>query len=306
MQFKTTILFTINFIILISASATWALDPQPRQWSHLPNGSHFIGAGYAYTTADIAFNPALDLLDVSMKVDTLAVKYIYAFDLLGQSARFDVGLPYQHGHWQGLVAGEQKAISRNGMADSTLRLSVNLFGSPVLSGKDYLQYRRSTPSETIVGAALAVRLPTGQYDDNKLINLGKNRFALRPQLGVVHTQGPWTLELTSELGIFSDNNDFYQQQKLAEKPLLFIHGHASYSFSPGLWVGMSAGFDNGGETRINDVISIENKKNTGWAFNAAYPLSKTTGLRLNYIGTHTQETKGLDSSTYTLSLSHML
>lgn len=169
-----------------------------------------------------------------------------------------------------------------------------------------MQYRRSTQSETIVGAALALCLPTGQYDKNQLINLGKNRFALRPQLGVVSTQGPWTLELTSELGIFGDNNDFYQQRKLTEKTLLFIHGHASYSFSPGFWIGMSAGFDKGGETCINNVMSIDQKQNTGWDFNAAYPLSKTTGLRFNYIGTRTQEIEGLDSSTYTLSLSHIL
>ena len=30
---------------------------------------------------------------------------------------------------------------------------------------------------------------SGEYLDDKLINLGANRFAIRPQSGVVHTRG---------------------------------------------------------------------------------------------------------------------
>jgi hypothetical protein len=53
---------------------------------------------------------------------------------------------------------------------------MNLYGAPPLSGKDYAAYRAKMDVETIVGAGLAVRLPTGQYMDDKLINLGENRF----------------------------------------------------------------------------------------------------------------------------------
>ena len=290
---------------LVSLSCL-ALDPQPRQWSHLPIGKSFLGGGYANTSADIYFDPALSLNDVSMEVDTWAAKFIHSYDFLGKSARIDITLPYQHGHWQGLVNGEKTAISRDGMADSIVRFGVNLFGGPALKGREYIQYRRSANSETIVGAGVAIRLPTGQYDQDKLINLGKNRYALRPQLGVVHVSGPWTVELTAEVSIFSDNDDFYTGSRLEEAPLYFVHGHLLYSFRPGLWLGVSSGFDDGGQVKIDGTVRTKNKRNTGYALNVAYPLTAKSGLRINFIDTRTKESTGLDSNTFTLSYSYML
>jgi hypothetical protein len=38
-----------------------------------------------------------------------------------------------------------------------------------------------------------VQLPTGEYFDDRLINLGTNRFMFRPQIGVQHQRRNWTL-----------------------------------------------------------------------------------------------------------------
>src|ERR1017187_3169195 len=86
-------------------------------------------------------------------------------------------------------------VDRNGLADTSVRFAVNLLGAPPLAGKEFAEYRAKTDSETIVGVGLVLQLPTGQYYDDKLINLGNNRFAFRPQLGVVHNFGKWSGEL---------------------------------------------------------------------------------------------------------------
>ncbi|NRB42169.1 MAG: transporter [Pseudomonadales bacterium] len=292
-------------ILPVLVNNSWAMDPQPRQWSHLPMGASFLGIAYAKTTADIYFDPALSLQDVEMDIDTIAFKYIYGFEMLGKSARVDVVLPYQHGHWKGRVDGVEQAISRKGMADSIVRVGINLLGAPALNGKHYLQYRLGKNSETIIGTAMVLRLPTGQYDSDKLINLGNNRYSLRPQLGVTHMAGSWTAELTAELSLFSDNTDFNQGQRLEEEALYFVHAHIIYSFRPGVWLSASTGFDDGGKTRVNGKVTTEHKRNTGWALSAAYPINKKSGLRLNYVATGTREDTGLDSNTTTFSYSHM-
>jgi len=46
-------------------------------------------------------------------------------------------------------------------------------------------YRAKADVETVVGTALMVHLPAGDYMDDKLINLGTNRFTFRPQLVAV-------------------------------------------------------------------------------------------------------------------------
>jgi hypothetical protein len=71
---------------------------------------------------------------------------------------------------------------------------VNLVGAPPLAGKAYADYRAATHVETIVGAALSVRLPTGQYLEDKLINLGSNRFTFSPQVGVHRQYYNWSFE----------------------------------------------------------------------------------------------------------------
>ena len=62
------------------------------------------------------------------------------------------------------------------MADPRVRLSVNFLGSPPLRGSEFQEYKASHPVDTVAGAALALTLPLGEYQDDKLLNLGANRF----------------------------------------------------------------------------------------------------------------------------------
>ena len=94
------------------------------------------------------------------------------------------------------------------MGDPRLRLSVNFIGAPALRGKEFQAYRASHSINTVVGAALAVTLPLGEYEQEKLLNLGENRFIIRPQLGFVHTRGRWSYELTGSVFLYTDNDEF--------------------------------------------------------------------------------------------------
>ena len=47
----------------------------------------------------------------------------------------------------------------------------------------------------MVGASLLVAAPTGQYYPNKLINLGTNRWAAKPEVALSYPLGPrWLLD----------------------------------------------------------------------------------------------------------------
>ena len=65
------------------------------------------------------------------------------------------------------------------MGDPRFRVSVNLFGAPALSVKEFASYRQ----DLIVGVSLQVSAPLGQYDDTKLLNLGSNRWSSDPNSG---------------------------------------------------------------------------------------------------------------------------
>ena len=238
--------------LLVSATCL-AQELQPRRWSHLPTSTNFVGGGYVATRADILFDPVLQLEAVELEMDSFALIYIRSFTLAGKSARIDVAGAYQKGRWAGLQEGAPASTTRSGWADPIVRFAVTLRGAPPLRGKEFVAYRGRTKKETIVGTALAVQVPLGDYSKSQLINLGTHRFTIRPQLGVVHTRGKWSVEATGSIWFFTDNNDFWQNTRREQGPLLTLQGHVVYSFRPGLSVSGGFAYGVGGESSINDV-----------------------------------------------------
>jgi outer membrane putative beta-barrel porin/alpha-amylase len=282
--------------IVIFMSPSYAMELEPRRWSHLPIDTNFAGVGYAYTEADIFVDPVLKLVDVEMKMDTWVGKYIRSFEWFDKTARIGIAQSYQEGKWTGLLNGSPASASRHGLSDTFVRVAVNLYGAPPIKGKEFVKYRTNADVETIVGTAFVMRLPTGDYMDNKLINLGQNRFAFRPQLGVLHKRGKWTAELTGQAAFYADNDDFFNGNTLEQDPLYFLHGHIIHTFRPGVLATASLGIDYGGETKVNGVDSDNKKKDIGWAVSFTYPIEHYV-FKVAYIGTRTQEDTGFDSDS---------
>jgi Putative MetA-pathway of phenol degradation len=282
-----------------------AQDIEPRRWSHLPIGANFGGIGYGFSTGDITFNPVLRIEDGQFDLHTAALQYIHSFELFGKSARFDLAQAYQSGTWEGRLNGAPASVDREGWADSTLRFAVNLVGAPPLSGKEFAAYNAATTCEDIVGVGLLVRLPTGEYMDDKLINLGSNRYTFTPQFGWVHNQGKWSTELSGSVNFTTDNDEFFNGKSLEEDPYFVGQAHLSYTFRPGLWLTASTGYGLGGESSVNSVPADDPKGNFGWGLSLGIPINRAMGFKLSYIGTRTQEDTGADTDTFSLGFSMM-
>ncbi|MBW2476686.1 MAG: transporter [Deltaproteobacteria bacterium] len=238
-----------------------------------------------------------------MDLHTWGVKYTRTFSFFDKSARVDLLQGYQKGRWKGLLNGAPRQITRTGWTDTVLRYAVNLYGAPPLQGQEYARYRAATEIETIVGAGLSIQLPTGDYMDDKLINLGSNRFTFRPQVGVVHTRGKWSLETTAIVALFTDNDEFFNGHKLEQDPLYAVNGHLIYTFRPGVWASASAGYDYGGRSTLDGEKKDDRKQDIGWALSVGLPLSRHFGVKIAYVGSRTQESTGVDSDSFLVGLS---
>jgi hypothetical protein len=285
------------FLILGLPSLCLAQELEPRRWSHLPTGKNFAGGGYVYTEANILFDPVLRIENVEMEMHTWALKYIRTFELFQKSARVDVTQGYQEGRWTGLVDGVPSSIKRNGLSDSVLRFAINLYGAPPLEGKEFSAYRAKVDVETIVGTALVVQLPTGDYMDDKLINLGTNRFTFRPQFGVVHNRGKWSMELTGAVWLYTDNDDFFNGNKLEQDPYYTIQTHLIYTFRPGFWTAASAGYGYGGESIVSGVEKNDRRETLAWALSFGFPITRQLGVKVIYLATRSQKSIGQDTDS---------
>lgn len=284
-------------------ATTFAQDVEPRRWTHLPVGVNVLGAGYGYTTGDIGFDPVLLIEDVEVEAHTVLVSYVRSMDWFGKTARVDVLVPYQQARWQGLLDGIFTTVNREGLVDPRIRLSVNLYGAPALKGKEFLEYRASHKTNTTVGIAVAVRVPFGQYKEDKLLNLGQNRFIIRPQVGFVHTRGPWSYELTGSVFFYTDNDEFFDGNKREQDHIYAIQAHVVRTFRPGLWASLSVGYGRGGRSTLNGVDKDDLRSIVLSALSVGFPIGRTQAIKLAYIRERTQVDLGTDADSLALGWS---
>jgi hypothetical protein len=284
-------------------SPAFAQELEPRRWSHLPIGQNFANATYARTQGDISFDPELGVEDARFDLDTLLVGYVRSFELFDRSVRVEIRQAVQNGEWTGLVAGVPTSVQRSGLSDTFVRLAINLVGGPPLSGPAYAEHRRTHAFDTIVGAAIGVQLPTGEYFNDKLINLGSNRFTIRPQLGVQHRRGSWTFEATGAAWIYTDNESFFNGNTLSRDPFFSLDGAIIYSFRSGIWASAAAGVGVGGRTSLNGVVNRDSRTDSVWALGVGFPINQMFGVRVNYIDSHRWRLIGNETRTITVGLS---
>ena len=233
MRFNLSHMPVLLMLLLISCwvNTSFAQDLEPRRWSQMPTGLNFGGIGYGYIDGDIFFDPVLLVKDATFEMHAFGLGYVRSFGIMDKSARVDFTLPYRAGRWQGTVDDEFVHFRRRGLADARVRMSMLLYGGPKQTIEEFI---KSEKSNTVVGVAVAVSMPTGKYSEDRLINLGNNRWVIRPQLGITHTRGNWTGELTGSAFIYTDNNDFWKNTELVTDPLYALQVHLIYAFKPGL------------------------------------------------------------------------
>ena len=286
----TYVLLTL-ILLACWANTSSAQDLEPRRWSQMPTGLNFAGIGYGYIDGDIFFDPLLLIDEATFDMHAVSVAYVRSFGFFGKSARADFTLPYRAGRWEGTVDGEFVHFRRRGLGDARMRFSTLLYGGPAESPQEFA---KSKKSNTVIGAAVAISMPTGKYNKDRLINLGSNRWIIRPQLGVTHVRGKWTSELTGSVFIYTDNNDFWKNTELETDPLFALQAHVIYTFRPGLWVSASTGYGWGGEATVNG--DAKNNPSGNWlsALSLGLPIDRKQGVKIVLLSGRTQKSTGAD------------
>lgn len=280
-----------------------AQDVEPRRWSSLPLGINIVGAGYAYTWGDVFFDPVIGAEDVIYRGNGFVTSYVRPFRLANKLARVDILLPVSFSRWEGLLNGVPTSAERNGLADPRVRLSLNLTGPPPTGAKELQEYRAAHPVFTTFGVSLAITVPLGQYSNSKLINLGGNRFIIRPQAGMVHYWGPWSYELTASLVYFTKNSDFFNDSELKQRPLFAFQTHLIRQFKKQYWSSISVGHNQGAASIVNQQFNDDRRENFVGAASIGASFAGNQGLKLAYVYSKTLKDVGATTNTVLLAWS---
>ena len=175
---------------------------QPRAYLPSPVGLGFLGLSYSGNAGGLLFDPSLPIENGHVDANLPALAVGGTLDIFGRTGQVLGVLPYVVADLSGNFRGVQAARHRSGLADSTLRFSVNLYGAPAMHRREFAKYR----PKLIIGASLTATPPTGQYDPNVLINLGTNRWAVKPEIGIARFIGKWEFEGAFGAWIYGKNS----------------------------------------------------------------------------------------------------
>jgi len=256
----------------------YAQSMEPRSYSNAPIGLNFLAVGYSYWWGDVLLDPSIPIKDLNAKIDAGTIGYDRVVDFGGQSGSLAIVVPYGRLRATGDVVGEERSATRVGLADILMRATVNLYGAPALSLREFRAYRQ----DTIVGVSLYVTAPTGQYDASKLINIGTHRWSFKPALGVSKALGRWTLEASGGVTFFTTNNDFFGGNKRRQEPLYSIQGHAIYNFNETLWAAFDATYYTGGSTTLNGAHDNDRQNNSRYGATLAKDIDLHNSVKVYF------------------------
>ena len=163
---------SVAIAILLAATQGHAGDIEPKAYVNTPVGINFLLMGCAYSGGGLSTAGSLPIKDAELTMNTGITAYARTLDILGKSGKFDVILPYSELSGSAMVDGQPRERQVSGIHDSLMRFSVNFYGAPALSMDEFADYQQ----DLIVGASLQVSAPLGEYDSDKLVNLGNNRW----------------------------------------------------------------------------------------------------------------------------------
>ncbi|MGZ8196516.1 MAG: transporter [Methylosarcina sp.] len=276
MSFRITSLAVLA-ILGTTASSVCATDIEPRSYSNIPVGINFLLAGYAYTKGNVTFAPSVPIENGKMEIHSTVLAYVRSLDFWGKSGKIDIIIPEAWLSGQAEFRGEAKSREISGFADPIFRLYVNLFGAPALSMKEFANYKQ----DTIIGASLAVSPPGGQYDPQKLVNIGTNRWTIKPEIGLSKAWGPLIAEVAAGVFVFSDNDQPFLANTQEQAPLYNFQGHLIYSFGSSVWGALDANYYTGGRVARDGKIADNLQQNWRVGATLSLPINKQNSIKIS-------------------------
>jgi hypothetical protein len=284
----------LGLALTLWSSVAAAQELEPRALSPAPVGTTFFLTGFGNVQGAVVVDPTVPVQDVEAEFSTTLIAGGYTFALWGRQARVLALQPYAWGSFSSEIGGQQQSRALNGLLDPRVKFSVGLVGAPALTPEEFAR----TPRRTVIGASLTIIAPTGEYDSTRLINLGFNRWAFKPEIGIWHPMGRWTLEGSAGIWFYTTNDSYFPgSAKRTQDPFLGLQAHVSYTFDNGAWIGLDGTWFSGGKTHVNETAASDRQNNTRLGATLSLPMSGEQSLKFIY-STGVATRRGADFDTF--------
>jgi len=257
-----------------------AQELQPRAYIPAPVGLNFVTFGYSMNAGGLLYDGAMPLQDGHLRAGAVSAGFGQSLGFLGRSVQILAVLSYMKADLSAAYAGARAYRYRSGLNDAIFRFSMNIHGAPAMSRSEFASYHQ----KTIVGASVTVSTPTGQYDPNVAINLGTNRWGVKPEIGVSRAVGKWTLEGAAGVWLYTSNQQFYGQSVRAQTAMGSSQAHIVRFLPHRTWVAFDSTYFNGGRASVNGVNLPNYLGNSRLGATFGFSLKPRHAIKISYFG----------------------
>jgi len=266
-----------GLLLALLSLRAFAQDIEPRAYSNAPVDVNFLIAGVVRTQGALAFDASVPVTDAELDTTSVVLAYARVLDLGGKSGKFDIIVPYTHLQGTADYLGQPVSRDVSGLGRPALRLSVNFHGAPALSLREFRDWKQ----DLIVGASLQVSPPLAQYDANRVVNIGANRWTIKPEIGVSKAIGRWIVEGQAAAVFFTDNEDFFGGRTRSQDPIYTLQGHLIHGFPSGTWFAFDATYFAGGRSEIDGNLANDLQQNWRVGGTLAIPIGRLHSLKFS-------------------------
>jgi Putative MetA-pathway of phenol degradation len=265
-------------LLAVLAPISYAQELQPRAYVPAPVGLGFFSIGVSSNRGGLLFDPSLPIQNAQVTAAIPSVALGETLNVFGRSGQVLIVLPYVVANLSGTFAGSQQSRYRSGLGDSLFRFSTNLYGARAMSLREFKDYR----PKTIVGVSISVLAPTGQYDPNALINIGANRWAFKPEVGVSRSYRKWDFEAAFGAWLYTTNTAYYGHTFRGQDPLGSVQLHVVRDLPRRCWFAFDATYFTGGRSNVGNTAKPDYQANSRLGATFGISLKKHQALRFAY------------------------
>jgi len=243
-----------------------------RDYIPLPQNTFLFCTYFKHISANSLFSNGKKVSNDFNFTENLGILRPVYYTTIGKALYGDGGLtidpqaliPFGEAHLDGeAVAGKQ--FSASGIADPTVFATFWLVNAP----KEKLW----------VGFSPYVSLPLGDFDKNRVLNLGNNRWAFKPELGIVKGFGEKTyLDVILNGEFYTKNNDIQKTQD----PLFGAEVHLSYDINKQWYASMDYFYSYGGESKLGSDWQKDGANNHGLGLSLFWLINSNHQLMVEY------------------------
>ncbi len=283
------------FFVLLSCGAALAQDDGARAYWKAMNHTNILAFQYLPFSGDASDSQAFDPVhyiypESEVQANLFILTYARHFTLLDRPAIFGANLlggnlgVESFGNPLDAGSGPGFKQSAHGFGDPSVQLTLNLVGAPAIRTiYDVTKYEpKAVLDISVMGA-----FPIGEYDSNKVVNLGLNRWWGRLALPFTYHFGPYvpgyrtSLEIVPSVLFLGSNGDFLGRT-LDNDPLYQLEAHVTRDVFARFFASVDFLYRHGALSEIDGMEVAEDLDILSLGFTLDYEMNDNVGVRVSY------------------------